>query len=500
MMRSMFSAVSGLAVHQTRMDVIANNISNVNTVGFKSSRALFADVFSQTVQGATGANIEQTGRGGVNAMQIGMGAQVASIDRIMTQGAAQRTDHAFDLMVEGDGFFIVGDATGTYFTRNGAVRPDAFGNLTISNGMRLMGWQVNGPHSDPPVDPGEWGEVVRAQVGGLSLTPRMQTIGAIPTSSIEWGGNIVPEGRWSAEIPAGAVTTVAPPAAATAENPNPPWTVSWPADAAAGIEAGSANWISPPVETSLNLYDAIGNRHTFRVIKELIPAGADDVTIWNVSIPELQVDNNEFALAFGPNGQLMGVLNEHVAGLITLAGGPPPTLPAAWSTAPIQPVQLVNAALPSPTVPAAAFASPITMNFNGLTQFGSTRQNPVATDMNGRSTGDLTDLSIGQDGTVMGLYSNGTIVPLFQIPLAEFVNPAGLESVGGSLFRATINSGAFNGQGEDGIMRGGVLEMSNVDISSEFTDMIITQRGFQSNSRTISTSSEMLQELVNLGR
>ena len=139
MMRSMFSGVSGLKVHQTRMDVIGNNIANVNTVGYKSQRVTFSDVFSQTLQGASSAS-EDTGRGGLNPMQVGLGVNVSSIDMLMTQGAAQRTDNPFDLMINGDGFIVVGDAEGTYFTRAGALRQDDEGNLIISNGMKVQGW------------------------------------------------------------------------------------------------------------------------------------------------------------------------------------------------------------------------------------------------------------------------------------------------------------------------------------------------------------------------
>ena len=136
MMRSMYSGVSGLRAHQTKMDVIGNNIANVNTLGYKSQRVTFNEIFSQTIQSASAAS-DETGRGGRNPMQVGLGVNVASIDVLMTQGAAQRTDNPFDLMIDGDGFIIVGDATGTYFTRAGALRQDDDGNLIIPNGMML---------------------------------------------------------------------------------------------------------------------------------------------------------------------------------------------------------------------------------------------------------------------------------------------------------------------------------------------------------------------------
>ena len=137
MMRSMFSGVSGLKVHQTKMDVIGNNIANVNTVGYKAQRVTFNEVFSQTLQGASAAN-DDTGRGGVNAMQVGLGVNVSSIDMLMTQGATERTDNPFDLMINGSGFIVVGDSSGQYFTRNGALRVDDSGNLCIPMSKLLL--------------------------------------------------------------------------------------------------------------------------------------------------------------------------------------------------------------------------------------------------------------------------------------------------------------------------------------------------------------------------
>lgn len=131
MLRSLFSGVSGLRIHQTKLDVIANNISNVNTVGFKRSVTTFNDVINQNLSGATRAS-EETGRGGTNPMQIGLGSNVSSINTVMTPGSAERTDGANDVMISGDGFFIVSDVTGFYFTRAGAFQLDEAGNLIDS--------------------------------------------------------------------------------------------------------------------------------------------------------------------------------------------------------------------------------------------------------------------------------------------------------------------------------------------------------------------------------
>ena len=467
MMRSLFSGVSGLRVHQNRMDVIGNNIANVNTVGFKSSRMTFADAMSQRIAGASADN-PQTGRAGRNPMQIGLGANVASIDRMMTPGAAQRTDHNFDLMIEGSGFFVVGDNTGTYFTRAGALRLDHANNLTISNGMAVMGWAIT-ENMGATTEDERW-VVNRGPVSPIQIQPDMLSTPPRATTRINMQGNLVPE----------------------------------------IVRDAQGNNITEPTVVQKTIHDSLGNRHTIDM--NMVPIGPADnpdvaagesgnLTRWSVTftIPpgtplwHTMADDDtplnqpielwdELHLDFNVNGRPVRVLSgtdewegEDLAGI---------ELPASI---------FGNAQ-------GSLIPGDITLDFSGFTQFGNLRGSARAIDFDGLSAGELSDLSVGQDGTVMALYSNGAMRPLFRIPLAEFANPAGLEAVGGSLFRATANSGAFDGVGNDGIMRGGVLEMSNVDLSEEFTGMIVTQRGFQANSRLISTSDEMLQELVNLRR
>jgi flagellar hook protein FlgE len=176
----MFSGVSGLRVHQTRMDVIGNNIANVNTIGYKSQRVTFNEVFSQTLQSASSAS-DETGRGGLNPMQVGLGVNISSIDMLMTQGAAQRTDSPFDLMINGEGFIVVGDASGKYFTRAGALKQDDEGNLIIPNGMKVMGWAAS--------EDGK--EIKRGEVAALKLNdPKLRTTAPATTTKASLAGNI----------------------------------------------------------------------------------------------------------------------------------------------------------------------------------------------------------------------------------------------------------------------------------------------------------------------
>ncbi|MCL1996886.1 MAG: flagellar hook protein FlgE [Defluviitaleaceae bacterium] len=462
MMRSMFSGVSGLRIHQTRMDVVAHNISNVNTVGFKGSRALFSDVFSQTVANASGP-APGLGRGGVNPMQIGLGGDVSSIDRMMTQGAAQRTDHNFDLMLEGSGFFIVGDASGTFFTRAGALRLDRDMNLTIANGMMVQGWRIN-ENTAAETEADRW-QVNRGPVQGIHLTPTDMFAPPQRTTDIRFSGNLLP---------------------------------------GAGV----------PQVLSMNFHDSIGNVHTLMVhategtgsewaieIQDPRPQIPAPVPAWDAGVRTL-------AITFDANG-IMNLAPDVAANPIGPGGANFDVDDRAAATDPwpgtvtfTLPDFIIEHFLGADSITeigtTGAAPGELTLNFGGLVQFGNTRPDAQSVDWDGRPAGRLMDLAVGQDGVVMGIYDNGDQRSLWQIPIAEFDNPAGLESIGGSLFTATANSGQFDGIGVDGVMRGGVLEMSNVDLSAEFTDMIITQRGFQANSRIIGTSDEMLQVLVNL--
>jgi flagellar hook protein FlgE len=275
MLRSLFSGISGLRSHQQMMDVTGNNIANVNTAGFKASETVFADTLSQMLLAAAGPNVN----GGTNPAQIGLGVKLAATNANFSQGATQSTGRKTDMLVQGDGFFVIADRGAQNYTRAGAFSLDTNGTLIMPDGGYVQGWMAN----------------------------------------------------------------------------------------AAGV-----------------------------------------------------VDPTQ-----------------------------PPT----------------NLAIPAGTV---------------------------------------TDFSLSPDGSLVGVLPSGVQQVLAQIALANFNNPAGLAKVGDSMFQATINSGvaqvgtaSTNGRGT---FQGGALEMSNVDLAQEFTNLIIAERGFQANSKVISTSDELLQDLMNLKR
>lgn len=426
MMRSLYSGVSGLRVHQTKMDVISNNISNVNTVGFKKSTTVFNTVLSQKLQGATAAN-ENSGKGGTNAMMIGLGTNVAAIGTVMTTGSAQRTDAANDVMINGDGFFVVSDATGYYFTRAGAFSVDDEGNLIDTNGLKVCGWDVD-----------EDGKIVQSKAEGLNLYEGSKSyIEPQQTTLVAFEGNLNAD-------------------------------------------------TNPKNVNTMYFFDSIGNRYTVDCYFNY----NSDTRQWDFSMSNTATVNGSEKI------ELNGL--DNISASVTFQDG----LPVGESGA-LQ-IVLTELGFAGESPYNSTFAPQITIDFSGLTQF-NTKVDATAVTKDGYEAGSLSGYSIGGDGIITGTYTNGLSKTLGQIVIADFVNPAGLESIGNNLFQATVNSGDFNGIGKEvgangGELISGTLEMSNVDIAYEFTEMITTQRGFQANSRIITTSDEMLQELVNLKR
>ena len=550
MMRSMFSGVSSLRVHQTRMDVIANNIANVNTVGFKSQRATFQDAFYQMLQNAAGPD-PVLGRAGTDPRQVGLGLALGSIDNIMTQGASQRTDNPLDVMIQGPGFFIVDTPNGRAFTRAGNINLDREMNLHI-NGMKLMGWTAEEREGEFVVSRGE--------LANLNLS-RVQTMRPQPTSIVEIVGNLNIEGVF---LPPDLI-------------PNPYYDPDAPAPPYNLPMLTYARTASDPIPRTLTIIDSLGTSWTidieFRYHARPSSAGESHLSFWtfemktdddgnvlawrnnertyhdgttaltnraalniefplagprdvagdtpeanpNSAVGTLIFDNRGNFYAFGPLGPAMDDLDPPIVfadpphhpntGLGIQAGTDPGSferdLPMIFNITPVDNVNpsaffgLYNP-LATPD-PAGAVEGAITINLRGFTANAGSL-NLRTSRVNGNEQGRLTDISVAADGSIMGRFSNGLTRVIGIIPIALFDNPAGLERGGANLWFETVNSGFFDGSGTVGQMIGGALEMSNVDLANEFTDMITTQRGFQAASRTISVSDEMLQELVNLRR
>ncbi|SEL18324.1 flagellar hook protein FlgE [Blastococcus sp. DSM 46786] len=413
MLRSMFSAISGLRAHQTKMDVTGNNIANVNTVGFKSSSTVFQDTLSQIVR-AGGAPAED--RGGTNPAQIGLGVKLAAITTNWTNGATQSTGRSTDFMIEGDGFFVTRGAGGEQlFTRAGSFDFDASGRLVTPDGSILQGWVAD---ADGTINP-------NGPIQDLSV-PYGQIVNPSATTS----GSL--EGNLNAAAPVGAF-----------------------------------------VQTPTKMFDAQGveQRVTYTFTKTA--ANTWSLTVQNNGGAALALTNAD-GTAFD------GTVSFNTAGNMTA-----PAAGIAFDPA------------------AAGWPGPVAIELGTISQFAGSSE-VTAPEQDGYALGSLQSFQLSNDGTIMGVYSNGLRQPLGQLAMAAFNNPSGLEKAGNSSFRVGDNSGVAMigtaGAGGRGVLSSGALEMSNVDLSEEFTSLIVAQRGFQANSRVITASDEILQDLVNLKR
>ncbi len=462
MMRSLYSGVSGLQNHQIRMDVLGNNISNINTTGFKKGRVNFQDMLSQTLSGAAKPTDEV---GGVNPKQVGLGMNIATIDTIHTQGSLQTTGVMTDLAVQGEGFFILQDGEKRFYTRDGSFGIDRDGLLVNpANGMRVQGWQA-------------------VTIDGLTMINTAADIDDL----------VIPVGD---KDPAAATTEVQLACNLDKRTPEIP-----PGAAPQTVLEGT--W-----STTFDIYDSFGNVHQLQVnfikvagianrwqAEVIVDPQAETPTNTLVEVGAANNADNLFFIDFDNLGSLAAVLDAQGD---TIAEGA------------LQ-VQ-VSFDVPEATVPPGEVAVRQLFNINlggvgayrnAVTQFAE-RSSTKAITQNGYPMGYLESFKIDQNGVITGVYSNGTNRPIGQVALAAFTNPGGLEKAGENTYVVSNNSGDPRidaaGVAGKGKIIAGALEMSNVDLAEQFTDMIVTQRGFQANSRTITTSDQMIQELLTLKR
>ncbi len=408
MLRSMNSAIAGLRVHQTKLDVTGNNVANVNTVGYKSSTTVFEDTLSQVVRNGSAPRDEA---GGTNPAQVGLGVKVAGITTNFEQGSAQNTGRSTDFMISGDGFFVTRAGNEQVYTRAGSFSYDAAGNLVTPDGALLQGWMAD----DGVVD----------------------VNGAIGTLTVPFGDVMQPT-----ETDNGAVVG----------------------------NLSSRTATGTGVQTQMTMFDALGTPHqislSFTKTAEnqwsVVARDENDNTLASTAGP----------LAFDP---VTGILP---AGSQTFQITPDPSMAPSWP-------------------------GQITIDLAELRQFGGPSGLAPAR-VDGNAMGALQSISLSGDGTIMGVYSNNLREPIGKLALATFANPGGLAKAGNSSYRVADNSGqpaiGEASSGGRGSLIAGALEMSNVDLAEEFTGLIVAQRGFQANSRVISSSDEILQDLVNLKR
>jgi flagellar hook protein FlgE len=408
MLASLYAGISGLNVNSTAMTVIGDNIANVNTTAFKSTRTSFSNLLSQTLERANGS-------------ELGRGVQFAGTTASWTQGSMENTSSATDLAINGKGFFIVQGSDGlNYYTRAGGFIFDNGGSLITPDGLNVQGYEVNTVNPD----------------------------GTFALDAID-----------DIKIPS---ETMSPP------SPTTEFTVD------VNLDAGAA--VNDTYSTNLTIYDSLGNRIPINI--DFVKTGNNEWT-WQAASPDATavVPATPTTITFDPiTGALLGSTDPTIT--LTLSSGT--TIPAiTWD--------LYDGG--SSKGDLTQFATPSTTTFH--TQ-------------DGYPAGALRGVSVDEDGIVAGSYSNGQLVPLFQLALADFPSYYGLTKMGDNLYSQSLASGqamaGTPGSGRLGNISPSALELSNVDLASEFVNMITTQRAFQANSRVITTSDEILTELINIKR
>lgn len=548
MLRSMYSAVSGLKTHQTRMDVIGNNIANVNTVAFKSSSVTFSDILYQTTSNASGANAT-TGTGGVNAKQIGLGTTAAATKvSITSAGASETTGNPFDIRLtdkNSTNFFIVNNGSENVFTRSGSFYVDGSGNLCMSStGYTVMGWQVDETT----------GEIRKDTVSALRIMQEKNLTSAPEATTQATIAGVLDENDTDVKNDAGRVMnlnfydnlgyqytakfaikstgtdgkyTVELTSVLDSNNQNITAKLTkqqmsqlfgnYQADATLGqyglakgctYDAATKQYEKDgkkyQVSADSTVFQEVGKPTNTVSITEIF--SGITTTMANDIKDKTSKTNVEFDTATG-HATVKGektsydlVFDTSTGKFASIGGDTPSTM-------------LNMSVLSSGLLNKNGNFQNITVDFSQCLNYENGGKSTIGADAGatdgktgkGRKLGAMTGISIDTSGRIYGTYDNGNTELLGQIAVAQFSNASGLEKVGESCYRTTLNSGEFDGIGveisaDGSSMTTGELEMSNVDLSSEFTSMITTQRGFQANSRVITTSDTLLEELVNLKR
>lgn len=550
MMRSMYSGVSGLKTHQTKMDVIGNNIANVNTVGFKSSSVTFSEIMYQNLSGASGPNA-LTGTGGVNAKQIGLGVTTGSTSvNITGAGASQTTGGAFDIKLNdtnsATSFFIVSNGSGTQFTRAGSFYVDGAGNLCMtSTGYNVMGWQV-----DPTT-----GDIRKDTVSALRVMSEKNMTSA-PEATVN--------GRCEGVLDKNSTDVTSE--AGQAMNLSFYDALGYSYVAKFAIKEMNRDTGEYTVELTDILdstnksildqtkYDSVTGTYDPDYLGDIFGAVKSQTKTYTPRAGWTTVDaaNNIFeynATYYRYDvaaGNLVEVADNGGGNYVQVPGGTTKTLAEAFGVSPYATGITMTNGVVTANVSGANYTlkfnpddgvfdyigangqdnvflnlkdtlggnfENIDIDFTGTKWFDNGGSSTIGMDKGdvdgktgtGKKLGDMIGVFVDTNGKIYGSYDNGNTILLGQIAVAQFANAMGLEKVGDNCYTTTLNSGEFDGIGVDitaggGTMSTGMLEMSNVDLSSEFTEMITTQRGFQANSRIITVSDTLLEELINLKR
>lgn len=550
MMRSMYSGVSGLKTHQTKMDVIGNNIANVNTVGFKSSSVTFSEIMYQNLSGASGPNA-LTGTGGVNAKQIGLGVTTGSTSvNITGPGASQTTGRAFDIKLNdtnsATSFFIVSNGSGTQFTRAGSFYVDGAGNLCMtSTGYNVMGWQVDPTTGDIRKDTVSALRVMSEK--NMTSAPEATTNGRCEGVLDKNSTDVTSEAGQAMNLSfydALGYSYVAKFAIKETNRATGEYTVEL-----TDILDSTNKSILDQTK-----YDSVTGTYDPDYLGDIFGAVKSQTKTYTPRAGWTTVDaaNNifEYNATYyrydAAAGNLVEVADNGGGNYVQVPGGTTKTLAEAFGVSPYATGITMTNGVVTANVSGANYTlkfnpddgvfdyigangqdnvflnlkdtlggnfEDIDIDFTGTKWFDNGGSSTIGMDKGdvdgktgtGKKLGGMIGVFVDTNGKIYGSYDNGNNILLGQIAVAQFANAMGLEKVGDNCYTTTLNSGEFDGIGVDitaggGAMSTGMLEMSNVDLSSEFTEMITTQRGFQANSRIITVSDTLLEELINLKR
>ena len=561
LLNSLFAGVSGVKNHQSMMDVIGNNIANVNTIGFKGSRVTFSDAFNQmikagtsptTITGTNGTTI--LGTGGTNSFQVGLGSKVNSIDRNWNQGTFERTGITTDLALQGPGLFVLKSNGTNFYSRAGSFTFDANGRLVNpQNGAVLQGKVA----TDGVIPPGN--NLQDIQIDSNMKLPAVATskiswAGNLKSSSdltrsqaVEIRGNIPSTSAVGDEIKQPSITIYDESGTAytldvsykktAADTYDMTWTIT--DSAKATVATNSITGLKFEAVNGAMVLDAASQAKVAATANKINPTGTTiNFTLSATSITENNATQTLSGAADGnrkPN-IVSGVVtvfdslgNSHQ---VTLKFTKTDVNNWAWSASvpatstldgkvaaitgsiKFNPDGTLDAANISPNEPSLTFvptggANPLVMALNFGSGFGGITQTVAssvlsALSQDGSASATLSNMNIDQYGNIVGIFSNGVSKSLAQIMVGTFTNLNGLVSVGDNMYTTFANSGDARignlGTDTGTTLQSQTLEQSNVDLAEEFTKMIVAQRGFQANSKVITTSDTLLQEITNLVR
>ncbi len=536
-LRSLYAGVSGLKNHQVMMDVIGNNIANINTVGFKAGRTTISETFSQTLRNATQPF---SGTGGSNPIQVGLGMAVNSVDTIFSQGSIETTGLATDLAIQGNAFFIVKKGGKAYYTRVGQFQFDSNGMLVNpGTGAILQGKLADAMGNIPTgtrledirialdqKSPARATSLIRfsgnlnsgASIAQTTLSGTLDSSAAIGTSytqtitmtddfgvthDVTYTLTKTAPNTYSVNVSAtnatvnggtgtavfdsitGQLVSFTPSAITIVPSGGaPPMSVAVDGSSLTEV-SGSSSFIvnlqkrADTTDAAISIFDSLGNRHTVTITFTKTANTNEWTWAANIGDPATITGGRSGRILFNEDGTLRAFSYDDGSTALQINpnnGAEPLEINLIYGTA---------------------------NSFTGITQVqGDSTVTPR--EQNGYGAGVMTNISIDTTGKIIGTFSNGAVMNLGQVLLAEFNNPGGLAKMGDNLYDVTGNSGTpaivEAGISTSSTITSGALEQSNVDLSEEFTRMITAQRGFQANARIITTSDEFLQEIVNLKR